>query len=141
MRNKERFKKEIRALRTVLMDEPYCKSLGSFHTFVADMHVALVSDRMITDKMQNSIQKIINNYHRLNQPEVRTKRLQIMDKMDMLSKKLEQCDYHKLYRMEKQEVIDSMKRWASRTGKLTKGQMVYCNKLFKQFNKKIQKST
>ena len=71
------------------MDEPYCKSLGSFWTFVADMHVALVSDRRITDKMQNSIQKIINNYHRLNQPEVRTKRLQIMDKMDMLSKKLE----------------------------------------------------
>ena len=139
MRNKERFKKEIRALRTVLMDEHYCKSLGSFHTFVADMHVALVSDRRITDKMQGSIQKIINNYHRLNQPDIRTKRLQIMDKMDMLSKKLEQCDYHKSYRMEKQEVIDSMKRWASRTGKLTKGQMVYCNKLFKQFNKKIQK--
>ena len=139
MRNKERFKKEIRALRTVLMDEHYCKSLGSFHTFVADMHVALVSDRRITDKMQGSIQKIINNYHRLNQPDIRTKRLQIMDKMDMLSKKLEQCDYHKLYRMEKQEVIDSMKRRASRTGKLTKGQMVYCNKLFKQFNKKIQK--
>ena len=91
--------------------------------------------------MQDSIQKIINNYHRLNQPEVRMKRLQIMDKMDMLSKKLEQCNYHKLYRMEKQEVIDSMKRWASRTGKLTKGQMVYCNKLFTQFNKKIQKST
>ena len=123
------------------MDEPYCKSLGDFWTFVADMHVALVSDRRITDKMQNSIQKIINNYHRLNQPEVRTKRLQIMDKMDMLSKKLEQCDYHRLYKMEKQEVIDSMKRWASRTGKLTKGQMVYCNKLFKQFNKKIQKRT
>ena len=139
MRNKERFKNEIRALRTILMDEPYCKSLGSFWTFVADMHVALVSDRRITDKMQSSIQKIINNYHRLNQPDIRTKRLQIMDKMDMLSKKLEQCDYHKLYKMEKQEVIDSMKRWASRTGKLTKGQMVYCNKLFKQFNKKIQK--
>ena len=139
MRNKERFKTEIKALRTILMDEPYCKSLGSFHTFVADMHVALVSDRKITVKMQDSIQKIIDNYHRLNQTEVRTKRLQIMDKMDMLSKKLEQCDYHKLYRMEKQEVIDSMKRWASRTGKLTKGQMVYCNKLFKQFNKKIQK--
>ena len=139
MRNKERFKTEIKALRTILMDDPYCKSLGSFWTFVADMHVALVSDRKITDKMQNSIQKIINNYHRLNQPDIRTKRLQIMDKMDMLSKKLEQCDYHKLYRMEKQEVIDSMKRWASRTGKLTKGQMVYCNKLFKQFNKKIQK--
>ena len=138
MRNKERFKNEIRALRTILMDEPYCKSLGSFWTFVADMHVALVSDRKITIKMQNSIQKIIDNYHRLNQPEVRTKRLQIMDKMDMLSKKLEQCDYHKLYKMQKQEVIDSMKRWASRTGKLTKGQMVYCNKLFKQFNKKIQ---
>ena len=31
------------------------------------------------------IQKIIDNYHRLNHPEVRTKRLQIMDKMDMLS--------------------------------------------------------
>jgi len=139
MRNKERFKTEIKALRTILMDDPYCKSLGSFWTFVADMHVALVSDRKITDKMQSSIQKIINNYHRLNQPDIRTKRLQIMDKMDMLSKKLEQCDYHRLYKMEKQEVIDSMKRWASRTGKLTKGQMVYCNKLFKQFNKKIQK--
>ena len=62
MRNKERFKKEIRALRTVLMDEPYCKSLGSFHTFVADMHVALVSDRRITDKMQGSIQKIIRPF-------------------------------------------------------------------------------
>ena len=123
------------------MDEPYCKSLGSFWTFVADMHVALVSDRRITDKMQNSIQKIINNYHRLNQPEVRTKRLQIMDKMDTLSKKLKQCNYHNLYRMEKQEIIDSMKRWASRTGKLTKKQMLYCNKLFTQFNKKIQKST
>ena len=139
MRNKERFKTEIKALRTILMDDPYCKSLGSFWNFVADMHVALVSDRKITDKMQSSIQKIINNYHRLNQPDIRTKRLQIMDKMDMLSKKLEQCDYHRLYKMEKQEVIDSMKRWASRTGKLTKGQMVYCNKLFKQFNKKIQK--
>ena len=34
-----------------------------------------------------------------------------------------------------------MKRWASRTGKLTKKQMLYCNKLFTQFNKKIQKST
>ena len=34
-----------------------------------------------------------------------------------------------------------MKRWASGTGKLTKKQMLYCNKLFTQFNKKIQKST
>ena len=144
--NKKLFGRRIEQLKVIVEDESYIPkgSSNGYHDFVKSMYVALLSGRKITPKMESSITKIVKSYSKTLNPEYRKKKLDYTEntisKLNMIKRKLDECNYTRNYTNDKLYFLESIEKQVYRRGSLSVKQRKALNKMFLQFEKKLEKS-
>ena len=138
MDNKKVYNKELKALRKLLSDNEYTRTLtNGYHGFLAEMHRKLIGNNTITDKMLRTIHSAIKYYGNYSKPEVKAQRESMLSKITKLKVMLSQCGYTRQYEAEKMEFLDSLTNRAHSRGNLTPKQAKYANHMYKQFSKRV----
>ena len=143
--NKEKFAKQIHQLDHILMDNNYLTD-GGYRDFIGSMYQALVTGRKITPKMESSIVKIITTYSewlkKENDPEYQKNKIKYIEnsltKIKLLEDKLYEANYSKSYMSDKEYFLGSIKSHVKSRGNLSSKQKQALNKMYKQFNKRIE---
>ena len=143
--NKEKFAKRIHQLDHILKDSTFLVD-GGYRNFISDMYKALVGGRKITRKMESSIVKIITTYTKWlkkeNDPEYQKNKIKYIEnsltKIKLLEDKLYEANYSKSYMSDKEYFLDSIKSHVKSRGNLSSKQKQALNKMYKQFNKRIE---
>lgn len=146
--NKEKFAKRIQQLDHIVKDLNYIPkdSANGYHEFIQNMHSALVGGRKITRKMESSIVKIITTYSewlkKENDPEYQKNKIKYIEnsltKIKLLEDKLYEANYSKSYTSDKEYFLGSIKSHVKSRGNLSSKQKQALNKMYKQFNKRIE---
>ena len=149
-RNEVLFGKRIKQLKHIIADDSYIPkgSTDSYHEFIFSMWQALVTGRKITPKMESAITKIVKSYAKRlkenNDPEIRKQRLDYTEntiaKLNMIKRKLDECNYTRNYTNDKLYFLESIEKQVYRRGSLSVKQRKALNKMFLQFEKKLEKS-
>ena len=143
--NKEKFAKRIHQLDHILEDLTFLTD-GGYRYFIVDMYKALVGGRKITRKMESSISKIVTTYSewlkKENDPEYKKNKIKYIEnsltKIKLLEDKLYEANYSKSYMSDKEYFLDSIKSHVKSRGNLSSKQKQALNKMYKQFNKRIE---
>ena len=144
-KNKELFGRRIEQLKVIVEDESYIPkgSSNGYHDFVKSMYLALITGRKITPKMESSITKIVKSYSKTLNPEYRKEKLDYTEntisKLNMIKRKLDECNYTRSYTSDKLYFLDSIERQVYSRGSLSIKQRKALNKMYTQFTKKIEK--
>ena len=144
--NKKLFGRRIEQLKVIVEDESYIPkgSTNGYHGFIRSMYVALLSGRKITPKMESSITKIVKSYSKTLNPEYRKEKLDYIEntiaKLNMIKRKLDECNYTRMYTSEKLYFLDSIEKQVYSRGSLSSKQRKALNKMYLQFEKKLKKS-
>jgi len=146
--NKKMFGRRIKQLQVIIEDDSYIPkgSTNDYHDFIFSMYRALVQGRKITPKMGISITKIVKAYSKRlkenNDPKLRKQKLDYTEntisKLNMIKRKLAECNYTKGYTNEKLYFLDSIERQVYRRGSLSIKQRKSLNKMHDQFTKRIE---
>ena len=146
--NKEKFAKRIKQLDHIVKDLNYVPkdSTNGYHEFIQNMHSALLGGRKITRKMESSIVKIITTYtewlKKENDPEYKKNKIKYIEnslaKIKLLEDKLYEANYSKSYMSDKEYFLNSIKSHVKSRGNLSSKQKQALNKMYKQFNKRIE---
>ena len=145
-RNKKLFGRRIEQLKVIVEDESYIPkgSSNGYHDFVKSMYVALLSGRKITPKMESAITKIVKSYSKTLNPEYRKEKLDYTEntiaKLNMIKRRLDECNYTRNYTSEKLYFLNSIERQVYSRGSLSIKQRKALNKMYTQFTKKIGKN-
>ena len=141
--NQKLFGRRIEQLDHILKDNNFLVD-GGYRNFISSMYKALVSGRRITPKMESSITKIVKSYAKHIDPEHQKSRLDYTEntiaKLNMIKRKLDECNYTRNYTSEKLYFLDSIERQVYSRGKLSIKQRKALNKMYLQFEKKLKKS-
>ena len=141
--NQKLFGRRIEQLKVIVEDESYIPkgSTNGYHGFIRSMYVALLSGRKITPKMESSITKIVKSYSKTLNPEYRKEKLDYTEntiaKLNMIKRRLDECNYTRSYTSEKLYFLDSIERQVYSRGKLSSKQRKALNKMNTQFTKKL----
>ena len=144
--NKVKYGKRIKQLSAIIKDESYIPegSTNGYHEFIFSMYKALIHGRKITPKMESSITKIVKSYAKTLNPEYRKEKLDYTEntiaKLNMIKRRLDECNYTRSYTSEKLYFLDSIERQVYSRGKLSSKQRKALNKMNTQFTKRIEKS-
>ena len=148
--NKKLFGRRIKQLEYIIKDNSYIPkgSTNGYHDFIFSMYQALVTGRKITPKMEASITKIVKAYSKRlqenNDPKLRKQKLDYTEntisKLNMIKRRLDECNYTRSYTSEKLYFLDSIERQVYSRGKLSIKQRKALNKMYLQFEKKLKKS-
>ena len=144
--NKKNFGKRIKQLQHIIEDESYIPngSTNDYHEFILSMYKALISGRKITPKMESSITKIVASYSKTLSPEYQKKKLDYTEntiaKLNMIKRRLDECNYTTGYKNEKLYFLESIERQVHSRGSLSIKQRKALNKMYSQFTKKIEKN-
>ena len=142
-RNKKLFGRRIEQLDHILKDNTFLTD-GSYREFVVSMYKALTSGRKITPKMESAITKIVKSYSKTLNPEYRKEKLDYTEntiaKLNMIKRRLDECNYTRNYTSEKLYFLDSIERQVYSRGSLSIKQRKALNKMYLQFEKKLKKS-
>ena len=144
--NQKLFGRRIEQLKVILGDDTFIPngSTNSYHEFIHSMYVALISGRKITPKMESSITKIVKSYSKTLNPEYRKQKLDYTEntiaKLNMIKRRLDECNYTRNYTSEKLYFLESIEKQVYRRGSLSVKQRKALNKMFLQFEKKLEKS-
>ena len=144
--NQKLFGRRIEQLKVIVEDESYIPkgSSNGYHDFVKSMYGALISGRKITPKMESSITKIVKSYAKHIDPEHQKSRLDYTEntiaKLNMIKRRLDECNYTRNYTSEKLYFLNSIERQVYSRGKLSIKQRKALNKMYTQFTKKIGKN-
>ena len=142
-KNKELFGRRIEQLKVIVEDESYIPrgSSNGYHDFVKSMYLALISGRKITPKMESSITKIVKSYAKTLSPEYKKNKIDYVEntiaKLNMIKRRLDECNYTRSYTSEKLYFLDSIERQVYSRGKLSSKQRKALNKMNTQFTKKL----
>ncbi len=145
-KNKELFGRRIEQLKVIVEDESYIPrgSSNGYHDFVKSMYLALISGRKITPKMESSITKIVKSYAKTLSPEYKKNKIDYVEntiaKLNMIKRRLDECNYTRSYTSEKLYFLDSIERQVYSRGSLSIKQRKALNKMYLQFEKKLKKS-
>ena len=145
-RNEVLFGKRIKQLQHIIKDDNYIPkgSTDSYHEFIFSMWQALVTGRKITPKMESAITKIVKAYTKTLNPEYKKKKLDYIEntiaKLNMVKRKLEECNYTTGYKNEKLYFLESIEKQVYSRGSLSIKQRKVLNEMHKQFIKKIEKN-
>ena len=145
-KNKKLFGRRIEQLKVIVEDESYIPkgSSNGYHDFVKSMYGALISGRKITPKMESAITKIVKSYSKTLNPEYRKKKLDYTEntisKLNMIKRRLDECNYTRSYTSEKLYFLDSIERQVYSRGSLSIKQRKALNKMYTQFTKKLGKN-
>ena len=141
--NQKLFGRRIEQLKVIVEDESYIPkgSTNGYHGFIRSMYVALLSGRKITPKMESSITKIVKSYSKTLNPEYRKEKLDYIEntiaKLNMIKRKLDECNYTRMYTSEKLYFLDSIEKQVYSRGSLSSKQRKALNKMNTQFTKKL----
>ena len=117
---------------------------GSYREFVVSMYKALVSGRKVTPKMESAITKIVKSYSKTLNPEYRKEKLDYTEntiaKLNMIKRRLDECNYTRNYTSEKLYFLNSIERQVYSRGKLSIKQRKALNGMHGQFTRKIEKN-
>ena len=145
-KNKELFGRRIEQLKVIVEDESYIPkgSSNGYHDFVKSMYLALIGGRKITPKMESSITKIVKSYSKTLNPEYRKNKLDYTEntiaKLNMIKRRLDECNYTRSYTNDKLYFLESIERQVYSRGSLSIKQRKALNKMYIQFEKKLEKS-
>ena len=145
-RNEILFGKRIKQLKHIIADDSYIPkgSTDSYHEFIFSMWQALVTGRKITPKMESAITKIVKAYTKTLNPEYKKKKLDYIEntisKLNMVKRKLEECNYTTGYKNEKLYFLESIEKQVYSRGSLSIKQRKALNGMYTQFIKKIEKN-
>jgi len=145
-KNKELFGRRIEQLKVIVEDESYIPrgSSNGYHDFVKSMYKALIHGRKITPKMESSITKIVKSYAKTLSPEYKKNKIDYVEntiaKLNMIKRRLDECNYTRSYTSEKLYFLDSIERQVYSRGSLSIKQRKALNKMYLQFEKKLKKS-
>ena len=108
------------------------------------MSSALVHGRKITPKMESSITKIVKTYAKTLNLEYKKNKLDYTEntvsKINMIKRKLDECGYTESYKVDKLWFLESVENQVYSRGSLSIKQRKVLNKMYKQFEKKLEKS-
>ena len=148
--NKNLFGRRIEQLGHIIKDDSYIPkgSTNGYHDFIFSMYQALVTGRKITPKMEASITKIVKAYSKRlkenNDPKLRKQKLDWTDntvsKIHMIKRRLDECNYTRSYTNDKLYFLESIERQVYSRGSLSIKQRKALNKMYIQFEKKLEKS-
>ena len=144
--NKSKYGKRIKQLSHMLEDESFIPdgSTNSYHEFILSMYKALITGRKITPKMELAITKIVKSYAKTLNPEYRKEKLDYTEntiaKLNMIKRRLDECNYTRNYTSEKLYFLNSIERQVYSRGRLSIKQRKVLNKMYTQFTKKIGKN-
>ena len=144
--NKKMFGRRIKQLQVIIEDESFIPngSTNSYHEFIFSMYKALIQGRKITPKMESAITKIVKSYSKTLNPEYRKQKLDYTEntiaKLNMIKRRLDECNYTRSYTSEKLYFLDSIERQVYSRGKLSIKQRKALNKMYTQFTKKLGKN-
>ena len=144
--NKKMFGRRIKQLQVIIEDESFIPngSTNSYHEFIFSMYKALVQGRKITSKMESAITKIVKSYAKTLNPEYRKEKLDYTEntiaKLNMIKRRLDECNYTRNYTSEKLYFLNSIERQVYSRGKLSIKQRKALNKMYTQFTKKLGKN-
>ena len=128
--NKKTYSKEYRELK-------YLVQTKKADNFTAEMYVAIISGRKITDKMLTSIHKIMKR----NTPEEREKKRleteRLYFKVNLVKEALYKCNYDEYYESRSEDFLGSITEQVRDKGNLSPKQKLALNKMYKRFNKKL----
>ena len=141
--NQKLFGRRIEQLDHILKDNTFLVD-GGYREFIVSMYKALVSGRRITPKMESAITKIVKSYSKTLNPEYRKKKLDYTEntisKLNMIKRRLDECNYTRSYTSEKLYFLDSIERQVYSRGSLSIKQRKALNKMYTQFTKKLGKN-
>ena len=141
--NKKLFGRRIEQLKVIINDLNYLSTGNTYREFIIDMSSALVHGRKITPKMESAITKIVKTYAKTLNSEYRKNKLDYTDntvsKINMIKRKLDECNYTKGYTNEKLWFLESVEKQVYSRGSLSIKQRKVLNKMYKQFEKKLKK--
>ena len=130
--NKKTYGKEYRELKFLVETK-------RADEFTISMYVAILSGRRITEKMLTSIHKIMKR----NTPEEREKKRletqRLLFKTNLVKDALYKCNYDSLYEARSEDFLGSIVSQIRDRGSLSPKQKLALNKMYKRFNKKIEK--
>ena len=139
--NKKLFGRRIEQLDHILKDNNFLTD-GGYREFIVSMYKALTSGRKITPKMESSITKIVKSYAKHIDPEHQKSRLDYTEntiaKLNMIKRRLDECNYTRSYTSEKLYFLDSIERQVYSRGSLSIKQRKALNKMYLQFEKKLK---
>ena len=144
-KNKELFGRRIEQLKVIVEDESYIPrgSSNGYHDFVKSMYLALISGRKITSNMKSAITNIVWSYAKhlkeKNDPALQQQKLEYINKVDSVKRKLNECNYTKGYTYERLHFLESIETYIRNRGKLSPNQMKALNKMNNQYDKKLEK--
>ena len=132
--NKKTYNKEYKELKFLVETK-------RADEFTISMYVAILSGRRITDKMLSVIHKIMKR----NTPEEREKKRletqRLLFKTNLVKDALYKCNYDSLYEARSEDFLGSIVSQIRDRGSLSPKQKLALNKMYKRFNKKIEKKT
>ena len=141
--NQKLFGRRIEQLDHILKDNNFLVD-GGYRNFISSMYKALVSGRRITPKMESSITKIVKSYAKHIDPEHQKSRLDYTEltiaKLKMIKRRLDECNYTRSYTADKLYFLDSIASQVYSRGSLSIKQRKALNKMYLQFEKKLEKS-
>ena len=130
--NKKTYSKEYKELKFLVETK-------RADEFTISMYVAILSGRRITEKMLTSIHKIMKR----NTPEEREKKRletqRLLFKTNLVKDALYKCNYDSLYEARSEDFLGSIVSQIRDRGSLSPKQKLALNKMYKRFNKKIEK--
>ena len=130
--NKKTYSKEYKELKFLVETK-------RADEFTISMYVAILSGRRITEKMLTSIHKIMKR----NTPEEREKKRleteRLYFKVNLVKEALYKCNYDEYYESRSEDFLGSIVSQIRDRGSLSPKQKLALNKMYKRFNKKIEK--
>ena len=135
--NYTKYKDEIRDLRKLLNDDDYCAGLTkTFHSFLSDIHMRMVSNGRMSPKQIKAIRDGIDRWKMFYDENEVWKREKLLKKVMKLA---ELCEVHYFGNLQdknfKLKVIYSIMEQIKTRGFVTKKQMLWCNETFKTIKK------
>lgn len=128
--NKKTYSKEYRELKFLVETK-------KADDFTIDMYVAIISGRKITDKMLNSIHRIMK---RTSPDELEKRRIEtgrLLSKLSLVKEELYKCKYDSYYESRSEDFLDSIEKQIRDRGTLSLKQKLALNKMYKRFKKKV----
>ena len=135
--NYTKYKDEIRDLRKLLNDDDYCEGLTkTFHSFLSDIHMRMVSNGRMSPKQIKAIRDGIDRWKLFYDENEVWKREKLLKKVMKLA---ELCEVHYFGNLQdknfKLKVIYSIMEQIKTRWFVTKKQMLWCNETFKTIKK------
>ena len=135
--------KRKQQLDHILKDESYWVNDNGYKSFVADMHNKLSKGYSLSEKQETAITNAVKAYAKFffkkNDPNYKTKKETMVQKVRMVQKLLYECNYERSYEANAEDFLNSVETQVKIRGTLSIKQRQALNKMYKRFKKRLKK--